>query len=183
MLDPAVVEQLVQRPRRDGDPLERLTDREREVLALMAEGRSNKAIAERLFITEHTVEKLGTMQRIRAKTAWNADTLRGDFADLLILDEWQLMNESAWEDVGAPMLLDNNGDAIFIYAPPSLKFRSVTKARDPLYAAKMFKQESFLPRDSCGASVQLALRAKMERGTCTLTERLRAIAHPERENL
>ena len=72
--------------------------------------------------------------------------LRGDFADLLILDEWQLMNESAWEDVGAPMLLDNNGDAIFIYAPPSLKFRSVTKARDPLYAAKMFKQESFLPR-------------------------------------
>ena len=39
------------------DPLEHLTDREREVLALMAEGRSNKAIAERLFVTEHTVEK------------------------------------------------------------------------------------------------------------------------------
>jgi DNA-binding NarL/FixJ family response regulator len=37
--------------------LERLTDREREVLALMAEGRSNSAIATRLFITEHTVEK------------------------------------------------------------------------------------------------------------------------------
>jgi len=37
--------------------LERLTDRERDVLALMAEGRSNHAIATELFITEHTVEK------------------------------------------------------------------------------------------------------------------------------
>ena len=37
--------------------MERLTDREREVLALMAEGRSNRAIAERLFVTDHTVEK------------------------------------------------------------------------------------------------------------------------------
>jgi DNA-binding NarL/FixJ family response regulator len=57
VLDPSVVAQLVGRPRRGEDPLAELTDREREVLALMAEGRSNKAIAERLFITEHTVEK------------------------------------------------------------------------------------------------------------------------------
>jgi DNA-binding NarL/FixJ family response regulator len=57
VLDPAVASQLVSRCRPDGDPLEHLTDREREVLALMAEGRSNKAIAERLFATEHTVEK------------------------------------------------------------------------------------------------------------------------------
>ena len=56
-LDPAVVEQLVGRPRRSDDALEHLTDREREVLALMAEGRANKAIAEQLFVTEHTVEK------------------------------------------------------------------------------------------------------------------------------
>jgi serine/threonine-protein kinase PknK len=66
-LDPAVVEQLVGRPRRRDDALEHLTDREREVLALMAEGRSNKAIAEQLFVTEHTVEKhvksiLGTLR-------------------------------------------------------------------------------------------------------------------------
>ena len=66
-LDPAVVEQLVGRPRRSDDALEHLTDREREVLALMAEGRSNKAIAEQLFVTEHTVEKhvksiLGTLR-------------------------------------------------------------------------------------------------------------------------
>jgi DNA-binding NarL/FixJ family response regulator len=57
VLDPAVVSQLVSRRRVGSDPLEQLTDRERDVLALMAEGRSNKAIADRLFVTEHTVEK------------------------------------------------------------------------------------------------------------------------------
>jgi DNA-binding NarL/FixJ family response regulator len=57
VLDPLVVEQLVGRPRRGNAPLEHLTGREREVLALMAEGRSNKAIAQQLFVTEHTVEK------------------------------------------------------------------------------------------------------------------------------
>lgn len=89
--------------------------------------------------TEHTIEFPGTECRIRAKTAWNSDTLRGDYADLLILDEWQLMDESAWEDVGAPMLIDNNGDAVFIYTPPSLKSRSVSKATDLRHAAKMYK--------------------------------------------
>lgn len=89
--------------------------------------------------TEHIIELPGTEQRIRAKTAWNADTLRGDYADDLIFDEWQLIDEDAWEVVGAPMLLDNDGDATFIYTPPSLHSRSVSKARDPQHAAKMFK--------------------------------------------
>jgi DNA-binding NarL/FixJ family response regulator len=57
VLDPAVVGQLVGRRRGGDNPLEHLTDREREVLALMAEGRSNRAIAERLFVSEHTIEK------------------------------------------------------------------------------------------------------------------------------
>lgn len=92
--------------------------------------------------TEHVIELLGTEQRIRAKTAWNADTLRGDYADVLILDEFQLMNEDAWAVVGAPMMLDKNGDAIFIYTPPSLHSRSVTKAKDPQHAAKLFKRAS-----------------------------------------
>jgi DNA-binding NarL/FixJ family response regulator/class 3 adenylate cyclase len=55
-LDPALVTQLVGR-RREHDPLEDLTPREREVLELMAEGRSNQAIGERLFVTPRAVEK------------------------------------------------------------------------------------------------------------------------------
>jgi DNA-binding NarL/FixJ family response regulator len=55
-LDPAVVSQLVGRHRRD-DPLAELTPREREVLELMAEGRSNTGIAERMVVTERAVEK------------------------------------------------------------------------------------------------------------------------------
>jgi DNA-binding NarL/FixJ family response regulator len=57
VLDPAVVGELVGRRRQGDNPLEHLTEREREVLGLMAEGRSNHAIAERLFVTDHTVEK------------------------------------------------------------------------------------------------------------------------------
>ena len=55
--------------------------------------------------------------RIRAKTAWDADTLRGDYADFLVLDEYALMDSSTWTQVGAPMLLDNDGDAWFISTP------------------------------------------------------------------
>jgi DNA-binding NarL/FixJ family response regulator len=55
-LDPAIVTQLVGR-RRSDDPLETLTPREREVLELMAEGRSNQSIAQKLVVTERAVEK------------------------------------------------------------------------------------------------------------------------------
>ncbi len=55
-LDPSVVSQLVGR-RRGDDPLSDLTPREREVLELMAEGRSNQGIAEQLVVTERAVEK------------------------------------------------------------------------------------------------------------------------------
>jgi DNA-binding NarL/FixJ family response regulator/class 3 adenylate cyclase len=55
-LDPTIVSRLVGR-RRGADPLDDLTPREREVLEQMAEGRSNKAIATRLVVTERAVEK------------------------------------------------------------------------------------------------------------------------------
>jgi DNA-binding NarL/FixJ family response regulator len=55
-LDPEVVSKLLGRQRRE-DPLEELTPREREVLELMAEGRSNGAIAEQLVVSERAVEK------------------------------------------------------------------------------------------------------------------------------
>lgn len=56
VVDPSLVQELIAAHRRN-DPLEQLSEREREVLALMAEGRSNAGIAHRLWITEGTVEK------------------------------------------------------------------------------------------------------------------------------
>lgn len=56
VVDPALVQELVA-ARRVDDPLDEMTPREREVLSLMAEGRSNAGIAHKLFVTEGTVEK------------------------------------------------------------------------------------------------------------------------------
>jgi serine/threonine-protein kinase PknK len=56
VVDPALIEELIAQRRRN-DPLATLTPREREVLALMAEGRSNSGIARRLWVTEGAVEK------------------------------------------------------------------------------------------------------------------------------
>ena len=56
VMDPEVVSKLLGRRARD-EPISRLSSRERDVLALMAEGRSNAAIAQRLFVTEKAVSK------------------------------------------------------------------------------------------------------------------------------
>jgi hypothetical protein len=70
--------------------------------------------------------------RIRCKTAHDAKTLRSDYADFLILDEYQHMNPDAWDKVGAPMLLDNDGDAVFIGTPERRNhfFVAYNRARD-----------------------------------------------------
>jgi DNA-binding NarL/FixJ family response regulator len=66
VMDPALVQELVS-ARRHNDPLAELSPREHEVLALMAEGRSNAGIARRLWVTEATVEK--HVRHILAKLA------------------------------------------------------------------------------------------------------------------
>jgi DNA-binding NarL/FixJ family response regulator len=68
-LDPEVISRLLGRHRKD--PLDELSAREREVLALMAEGRSNKGIAEQLVVTEYAVEKhvRGILQKLNLPVA------------------------------------------------------------------------------------------------------------------
>lgn len=65
--------------------------------------------------TSRILEGLGG--RIRAKTGHEPDVLRGDDADILILDEAAYLNPAAWFDVGAPMLLDRDGVAYFFTTP------------------------------------------------------------------
>ncbi len=89
--------------------------------------------------TEHYIEKVSTENRLKARTAWNPDMLRGDYTELLILDEYQLMNEKVWEDAGQPLLLDKNGDAVIIFTPPSLKMGGTNRSDDPRHASKLFK--------------------------------------------
>ena len=83
-LDPAVVSELVGRKRAD-DPLEQLTAREREVLELMAEGRSNQAIAERLFVTLRAVEKHVTSIFVKLRLPATAEDHRRVLAVLALL--------------------------------------------------------------------------------------------------
>ena len=83
-LDPAVVSELVGRHRRD-DPLEDLSPRERQVLELMAEGRSNQAIAERLFVTLRAVEKHVTSIFVKLRLPATAEDHRRVLAVLALL--------------------------------------------------------------------------------------------------
>jgi DNA-binding NarL/FixJ family response regulator len=83
-LDPAIVSRLVGRERRD-NPIDSLTPREREVLAAMAEGLSNAAIASRLVVTERAVEKHVTSIFGKLRLGADADAHRRVLAVLAFL--------------------------------------------------------------------------------------------------
>jgi DNA-binding NarL/FixJ family response regulator len=85
-LDPEVVSQMLGRKRRD-DPLAELTPREREVLALMAEGRSNAAIAAELVVTERAVEKHVTGIFAKLELTASGEDHRRVLAVLRFLDQ------------------------------------------------------------------------------------------------
>jgi DNA-binding NarL/FixJ family response regulator len=84
VIDPTIVSRLLGRRRRT-DPLSELTEREREVLGLLAEGLSNRAIAERLFVTERTVEAHVKQIFIKLGLDMSADTHRRVLAVLAYL--------------------------------------------------------------------------------------------------
>ncbi|HEY3434427.1 MAG TPA: LuxR C-terminal-related transcriptional regulator, partial [Solirubrobacterales bacterium] len=85
-LDPEVVSQMLGRQRRD-DPLAELTPREREVLAQMAEGRSNAAIAAELVVTERAVEKHVTNIFAKLELTASGEDHRRVLAVLRFLDQ------------------------------------------------------------------------------------------------
>lgn len=88
--------------------------------------------------TNH-IMKLPNGGFIRARTAWTPDAFRGDYADLFIFDEFQDMAEIIWEAVASPMLMDNDGVAMFSYTPPGLKKSTLSKAIDFQHAPKLMK--------------------------------------------
>jgi DNA-binding NarL/FixJ family response regulator len=85
VMDPEVVSKLLGRRARD-EPVARLTPREREVLGLMAEGRSNGAIAQRLFISEKAVAKHSTSIFAKLDLAPSSDDNRRVLAVLAFLN-------------------------------------------------------------------------------------------------
>ncbi len=85
VMDPQVVSKLLGRRARD-EPITRLTSREREVLALMAEGRSNSAIAQRLFISEKAVVKHSSSIFTKLDLASSTDDNRRVLAVLAFLN-------------------------------------------------------------------------------------------------
>jgi DNA-binding NarL/FixJ family response regulator len=84
VIDPTLVSRLFGRRRRT-DPLAELTEREREVLALIAEGMSNRAIAARIFVTERTVEAHVTQIFQKLQLPQSADQHRRVLAVLAFL--------------------------------------------------------------------------------------------------
>jgi DNA-binding NarL/FixJ family response regulator len=84
VVDPTIVSRLLAR-RRPSDPIRRLTDREREVLALVAEGMSNLAIARRIVVTERTVEAHVTQIFRKLDLSDSADSHRRVLAVLVWL--------------------------------------------------------------------------------------------------
>jgi hypothetical protein len=93
---------------------------------------------------------------IKAKAAWNADTLRGSSTDLIIFDNWNMWDENAWLEVGAPTLIDNDGDAVFLYTPQA------PKGSEYLDYQVMVMGESFRLEEEHAAKMFAAAQAEMK---------------------
>ena len=83
---------------------------------------------------------------LQAKTAWDADSLRSSYADELMLDEFPLMDPDTWDEVGAPMMLDNEGSRAWFVGTPKRRnhfFRFYQRGNaDPTERWKSWKGSS-----------------------------------------
>jgi DNA-binding NarL/FixJ family response regulator len=123
-LDPAVVSELVGRRKQD-DPLHQLTPREREVLELMAEGRSNQAIADRLYITLRAVEKHVTSIFAKLDLPASTDDHRRVLAVLLFLRTSSELTPSSRDTSREPEHVFETG------RHPSMRWRPVVCSASP----------------------------------------------------
>lgn len=108
-----------------------------------------KPIEKKIFIKNEKTKNIGAKWfsgKITAKTGWSGDTLRGLGADILILDEYQMMSEDIWNTVAAPMLLDSGGTCYLVYTPPSIRSIGGSRAKDPRHASKLFINKKNDPR-------------------------------------
>jgi len=106
-----------------------------------------KALAHPIAMKVYKVNKAkkeitlaGTDIKLKARTAYDPDSLRGGTWNGLILEEYQLMKETVWTEVAQPMLARYNGWAVFIFTPPRLGSKQKSWAEDPRHASKLFRK-------------------------------------------
>lgn len=103
-----------------------------------------KPIKKKIFCKNEKTKNIGAKWwsgKVIAKTGWSGETLRGLGADILILDEYQMMSEDVWNTVAAPMLLDTGGTCYLVYTPPSIRSIGGSRAKDPRHASKLFNEK------------------------------------------
>ena len=87
----------------------------------------------------------GTNNAIVCHTSYQPNNLRGDYCDLLIIDEAQSQNEAIWESVGMPMMADTDGTIMWICTPPNIFDRTPSYAKDPLKIKRLFERSQVDP--------------------------------------
>ena len=83
--------------------------------------------------------------RVTAKTGSKPDNLRGDWAHVAQMDEYQMQNEHLWESVILPMLIDEGGHAMFFMTPPNPYSTSESYARDIMHARDFWQRAAADP--------------------------------------